>query len=247
MERLVPWAQPLVDLRTGDPAGVELLARLEVPGHGVLEPAEFVGTVVPEVAVDRRMWWYARRLVTAMPGLRVHVNLSAATLCDGRVLRRMLRAGPEVVSRVVVEITERLPPDSVEAALLAAESLRDAGYVLALDDFGVGTSSLRALRRLCPCVLKLDGSFVRGVALDARARAVVRAVAGLCRDLGCTLVAEGVETPGLLEPLRDLGVDCAQGFAISPPVPIPLACHPRDIALLPPLPQNGTGGTLKKT
>jgi diguanylate cyclase (GGDEF)-like protein/PAS domain S-box-containing protein len=224
--RVLVYAQPVLDLRTGRVSGYELLARLGSPEGGVLEPSTFLELAERHglaQELDLRVCEKAGELVARTPDVRFHVNLSAGALSDQQALERLLRAGEELgpaAHRVVLEITERMALADLEKVLPAVDALRARGFQLALDDFGVGVSSLYLLRRLPVDYVKVDRSFVRNVALDVHDQAIVRSVVELCRGLGRFVVAEGVETEEVLERLRGLGVDYAQGYHIARPGPL---------------------------
>ncbi len=224
--RVLVYAQPVLDLRTGRVSGYELLARLANHEGGVLEPSAFLELaerhgLAPEV--DLRVCQKARELVASTPDLRFHVNLSAGALSDQQALARLLRVGEELgaaAHRVVLEVTERMALADLETVLPAVDALRARGFQIALDDFGTGVSSLYLLRRLPVDFVKVDRSFVRNLAADVHDQAIVRSVVELCRTLRRFVVAEGVETEEVLERLRGLGVDYAQGYHIARPAPL---------------------------
>src|SRR3954451_19599876 len=118
-----------------------------------------------------------------------------------------------------LEITETALLEDAEGAVLALASLRELGVRLAIDDFGTGYSSLSYLKRLPVDAVKVDRSFVDGLALDGDDSAIVAAVTGMARALRLTTIAEGVESIGQLFALRRLGCDVAQGFFFTTPQP----------------------------
>jgi PAS domain S-box-containing protein len=224
--RVLVYVQPVLDLRTGRVSGYELLARLGSPEGGVLEPSAFLELAERHglaQEVDLRVCHTALELVGSTTDLRFHVNLSAGALLDRQALARLLRAGEELgpaASRVVLEVTERMALADLEKVLPAVDALRARGFQLALDDFGTGVSSLYLLRRLPVDYVKVDRSFVRNLAVDVHDQAIIRSVVELCRGVGRFVVAEGVETEEVLERLRGLGVDYAQGYHIARPGPL---------------------------
>jgi EAL domain-containing protein (putative c-di-GMP-specific phosphodiesterase class I) len=157
-------------------------------------------------------------------GLRVPiaVNVAAPNVLDPRfaqvVAAKIEEAGAEP-SDLHIEVTETAVMVEVERTSRMLHELRSIGVVVALDDFGVGTSSLANLKRLPVDQLKIDRSFVFGLAADPRNEALVTATAALGRALGLTVVAEGVETPEAWYTLRETGCDQAQGYLLSRPMP----------------------------
>ncbi len=122
-------------------------------------------------------------------------------------------------SRVVVEITESTLMESLERAQAVLAQLRLLGVRIAIDDFGTGYSSLSYLTTFQPHIVKLDKSFLDGIATDCAARTVVEAVIELAHKLGILVVAEGVETESQLEILRSADCDEIQGYLLGSPEP----------------------------
>jgi EAL domain-containing protein (putative c-di-GMP-specific phosphodiesterase class I) len=150
------------------------------------------------------------------------VNLSGKTVEDEETMQAMLsdldRSGVPP-SRLVVEITETVALP-VDQAVRCVEALRARGCLLALDDFGVGFSSLYYLRKLPVDFLKIDGTFVRTLVEDPQNREIVKALANLARGLGRETIAEWVEDEATLQLARELGVDYAQGYYLGRPLPL---------------------------
>jgi PAS domain S-box-containing protein len=222
--RMLAFAQPIVDLRTGDHAADELLARMRVPGDSTeIQPpetftpaAERYGLIQP---LDVWMVSQALRMATSSP---VHVNVSAVTMCDAGArekIARLLAAHAERSQQIVFEITESANPEDLDAAREFAEAVTSAGARLALDDFGIGFGSFTYLRALPISYLKIDQSFVRK--LDRRDdRRVAGAVIGIAREFGLQTIAEGVEDKATFEDLRSMGADLAQGYVLGRPAPL---------------------------
>ena len=164
----------------------------------------------------------------------------AGLLAEGRDLQlgvnvsvRHLQAGclaPDVASalagagvpprRLMIEITESVMLDAEARVASDLATLREMGCIISLDDFGRGWSSLAYLARLPVDVLKMDREFVAGIEGDRRGAALVASVIELGRTLGMDVVAEGVETPGQLRALRDMGCRFVQGYLLGRPVPL---------------------------
>jgi diguanylate cyclase (GGDEF)-like protein len=227
---IVPWFQPVVDLRTGRLAGFEALARWIPPGREPVRPdawlplAEESGLVVAvdravmEAAIAQLARWTER---CDLPGLHVAINLSGRTLqregIEDDVLMTLLQArlSPE---RLVVEVTEGVLIEDEEVSP-RLQRLRAAGVRIALDDFGTGWSSLGYLRRFPVDQLKLDRSFTSELGAEEDADAIPAAVIQLAGALGLDVVAEGVETEVQRERLVQLGFGVAQGFLFAPARP----------------------------
>jgi diguanylate cyclase (GGDEF)-like protein len=221
--------QPKVSLTDRRLVGVECLARWEHPAHGSVQPADFVAvaehtgqlgrlTEAVLVAGLRR----ARQWADAGHPLPVSVNLSSRTLIDpefpGRVEQLLAEHGvaPDLLT---FEITEDGAVGELDRPLPVLHRLSALGVRLAVDDFGTGYSSLSYLRQLPVQEVKIDKTFVQGMATDAGDLAIVRTVVDLSRHFGLQVVAEGVESELTLNLLQDIGCDVGQGFLFSRPLP----------------------------
>jgi diguanylate cyclase (GGDEF)-like protein/PAS domain S-box-containing protein len=224
--------QPEIDLRSGHITGVEALVRWHHPERGLVPPAEFIplaegtgliagiGEWVLDCALAESARWREARYDGA--SLAVWVNLSARQLGDPglvTVVDDLLRRHEIEPSQLGLEITETALLEDSEGAVLALASLRELGVRLAVDDFGTGFSSLSYLKRLPVDAVKIDRSFVDGLAVDGDDSAIVAAVTGMARALRLTTIAEGVENLDQLRALRRLGCDLAQGFFFTTPQP----------------------------
>jgi EAL domain-containing protein (putative c-di-GMP-specific phosphodiesterase class I) len=157
------------------------------------------------------------------PALQVSVNLSARQILADDIVAlvgdTLCRTGLSP-DKLCLEITESQLMEDPDRARTVLSGLRALGVSLAMDDFGTGYSSLAYLKRFPVGTLKVDRSFVAGVADDADDAAIVAAVTALARALTLTTVAEGVETEEQAEALRRLGCDRAQGYLFARPAPL---------------------------
>ncbi|MDI6772800.1 MAG: EAL domain-containing protein [bacterium] len=223
-DRLIAYAQPILDLRRDQVSQWELLVRL-LEGSQVVEPAAFL-PIAERMGliqqIDLCICGQALQLISRR-NLRVHVNLSAKTLGDDGAIRAIvaaLDASGVPPANLVLEITETAAVADVAQTLRCVETLRARGCQLALDDFGVGFSSLYYLRHLPVDYLKIDGSFIRTLVTDPQNQQIVRAIAELARGLGRATIAEWVEDEATLQKVRALGVDYAQGYHVGRPMPL---------------------------
>ena len=229
-EQFTPWLQPVVDLASGRLLGFEALARWERPGRPPVAPASWMpaaeesGLVVEvdaqvlRAAVRQLVRWTAD--LPAAATLELAVNASGRSLAEADVADRVLAVLREEgldPKRLLLEVTEGVLIDERVADRL--QQLRSAGVRIALDDFGTGWSSLTYLRRFPVDVLKLDRSFVTGIADGPGAEAVPAAVMMLASALGLDVIAEGIETPEQAAVLRRLGCRTAQGYLLGRPAP----------------------------
>ena len=210
--------QPILDLPTEQPVGVEALARLasgDVPVPKWLQGAQAAGIGIElEVLLVRLA---LARLPELPQDLFMSVNISPEALVSPAFSACV---GENDVNRVVFEITEHTP--FPEARVLATQMthLRERGGRIALDDVGSGFTSIRHVLALAPEFIKLDRTLVELAEHEARHRAMVRALCAFASETGSQIVAEGVETRQQLEVLRELGVGLGQGFLWARPGPI---------------------------
>ncbi|GLY23386.1 bifunctional diguanylate cyclase/phosphodiesterase [Micromonospora sp. NBRC 101691] len=223
------YFQPKVTLRDRRLVGVECLARWEHPAHGSVTPEDFVAVaehtgqlgrltelVLREGLRRSRDWTHAEQ------PLSVAVNLSARTLTDRHFpdqVRELLDEYDVPPQRLTFEIKETGVLDGTDRPIPTLRRLRDLGVRLSVDDFGTGSFSLAYLRRLPVHEVKVDRSFVQGMATDPGDLAIVNAVVTLSQQFGLAVVAEGVESELTLELLQDIGCDIGQGFLFSRPLP----------------------------
>jgi diguanylate cyclase (GGDEF)-like protein/PAS domain S-box-containing protein len=219
---LQPWYQPLIDLRSGRITGFETLVRWPHPERGMIPPAEFIPVAEETgliMALGGQMLRRACSDAARWPDdVRIAVNLSPLQFRSGNLLAvtmDALRQSGLPPHRLELEITETLLMDMSDQVLATLHALRSLGARIAMDDFGTGYSSLSYLRRFPFDKIKIDRSFVRGLAGNQDMQAIVRAIVGLGKGLGVTITAEGIETEAELKWLRAEGCDEGQGFLFS--------------------------------
>jgi diguanylate cyclase (GGDEF)-like protein len=221
--------QPIVDMASGAVLSVEALVRWNHPERGRLEPEEFIPLAERTGLITRLMSYILSRSLAEWPEppgrapVTISANLSPRSLHDptlARRVREMLDARGRGPSTLAMEITENLIMSDPERSTRCLHELHDLGVRLVVDDFGTGYSSLSYLRRLPVDELKIDKSFVIGMA-SGEDDAIVRSIIDLAHNLRMTVVAEGVETEAVQDQLRALGCDAAQGFFIRRPAPAP--------------------------
>lgn len=220
--------QPKIALDTGAPAGVEALARWQHPRRGLLAPADWLDatehrwlewrfcTYILRCAIRQAAQWRA-----AGADFVVCVNVSPCCFVRRglpRLVARTLAEHGLPATYLCIELTEEALDLSADAQAVAVE-LTELGVLLALDDFGVGHSSMDRLVGLPLNELKIDRRFVSRMVASDRNGAVVRAAVGLAHSLGMVVVAEGVEDAATMDSLEALGCDVAQGFLFSPALP----------------------------
>ena len=225
--------QPQVDLRTGVVTGLEALARWNRPGHGPVPPSRFIpaaettGLIVPlggwviATAARQVACWDAE---LGRPAPPVAVNVSPRQLARPGLAEVFAAAAADAgiqPGRLVVEITESALDTDEDTLMRVLSRLKRLGVEIALDDFGTGYSSLSHLRLLPIDELKIDRSFVRGVASSDRDRDLITAIVQMGRALRLRTLAEGVETADQAAVLHRLGCHIGQGFLYAAPAPAP--------------------------
>jgi diguanylate cyclase (GGDEF)-like protein len=231
-EVLAVHYQPQVSLATGRTVGFEALVRWEHPGRGQLLPArclplaEETGLIVPigqwvlrEACHQAKEW---HRQYPSDPPLVVCVNLSAKQLRDPglyRVVGQILEESGLEPGSLELDITESVAMEDAPATAAALEELHTLGVRMIIDDFGTGYSSLSYLEKFPMDYIKIDRSFVGELEGETGARVLVKVMIDLVHALGLEVIAEGVETTGQLERLREMGSDMAQGRYFSRPLP----------------------------
>jgi len=221
--------QPQIELQSGRITGVEALVRWHHSEHGVLAPPRFIPLIeqtaligpltlaLIDQAVGQLVSW--RKLGI---DVQMSVNLSARNLADAELPQQIAeildrhRVRPD---RLIVEVTESAAMDDPNRAVAVLAALRATGIGVSVDDFGTGNASIEYLAKLPATELKIDRSFITDILDDPRAEAIVRSTIDLARNLGLTVVAEGIETEAVLRHLTALGCDTAQGYFISRPQP----------------------------
>jgi diguanylate cyclase (GGDEF)-like protein len=228
-EQISMYYQPQVEIATGEVVGVEALLRWHHPRRGLVNPeeltkvAEHSGVMrlltrrVVEDVVDQLARWAAAGL-----DLRAAVNVSVRDLhtpeIADQIAERMRHHGLPP-ARLQLEITEGALMADPRRVLATIGRLDHLGVAIALDDFGTGYSSMQHLRRLPLSEVKVDRSFVLGMAGDADDAAIVRSVIELANALGMRVVAEGVEDEPTWQLLHAAGCHVAQGWFFAQPMP----------------------------
>ncbi|MBV6322839.1 EAL domain-containing response regulator [Duganella sp. HSC-15S17] len=229
-QEFLPYFQPKVTIQNGHLKGLEALARWQHPSRGLLAPQYFIDTMegTPLMAeftlsmvrqvLDRLLEWTSHGL----PSLTVSVNLSADNLAERGFIDRLtalVMASGVPPSALVWEVTETSVMRQLSQALTNMGRLRLMGFGLAMDDFGIGYSSMQQFAR-CPFTeLKIDRAFVHGASQWPNRHVVLKSALDLGQSLGVATVAEGVETLADWQLLRQLGCDMAQGYLLAKPMP----------------------------
>ncbi len=232
--------QPLTRFSDGAPEAMEALLRWQHPTLGQVPPNDFI-TLAEHTDLIGPLTQFVLSQATIDAcvvdrfDMRLSINVSARNLQDRRFPSSVLKALDEAAldtSRLELEITESAIASEPERSLFAISALREAGVRVAIDDFGTGYSSFSMLRDLTVDRLKIDASFVDGIAHSQRQQHLVKAIVALARGLGIETVAEGVETEESWITLANSGLRCGPGL---PHLPAAAAARPRRLARSPPI------------
>jgi diguanylate cyclase (GGDEF)-like protein len=221
--------QPQIDLSTGRVVAVEALSRWRHPDYGLVPPDEFIALAEQSGAIATLTHWALESAVSQLVQWRnaghhvdMAVNISMRNLIDSSManhveqLMRTYRLDP---GDLILEVTESQVMADAERTLPILNRLSEIGARLSIDDFGTGYSSLAYLKQLPVTEVKVDRSFISGIAVDHQDVAIVRAIVELAGSLGMRVVAEGVEDQPTMQRLVALGCDRVQGYLFSRPLP----------------------------
>jgi diguanylate cyclase (GGDEF)-like protein/PAS domain S-box-containing protein len=230
-EELRVHYQPIFNLVSGVIVGFEALVRWQHPTQGLLQPTTFIPFaeeigfiqnidrfVLTEACTQARRW---QSLGLAPAGLLMSVNLSAREISDSAIRESvslsLLETGFEP-RHLILEITESALLRDLDATIRNLESLKSLGLSIAVDDFGTGFSSFSHLEQLPIDILKVDRSFVANITAADGRPSLAPAIVQLAHTLGLTAIAEGVESPDQVTPLRDIKCTLAQGYHLGMPL-----------------------------
>ena len=221
--------QPLVNLADHRVTGMEALLRWRSPELGQVSPAEFIpvaeetGLIIPigEWVLDQACRQNQAWRSAGLPPVQLSVNVSARQLRlkgFAGVVKRIVQSSGLDPSALVLEITESTIMDNLEHALGMLHEIHASGVAISIDDFGVGYSSLGALKRFPVGSLKIDRSFVADITTVQGDFEIVSAVTAMAHNLRMHVVAEGVETEAQLNLVEKLGCDSVQGYWFGKPM-----------------------------
>ncbi|MGJ9459678.1 EAL domain-containing protein [Oceanobacillus sp. CF4.6] len=223
--------QPRVNLETGKVESAEALIRWNHPSWGIISPAEFIplaevsgqidgiGEWVIQAVCNQLNMWKEKRLTP----IRIAVNFSPKQFLQRDLIENIQAIVHETAIEshlLEIEITESVLMNDKDTTMNTLQRLKDMGFIISIDDFGTGYSSLDYLRRMPAHILKIDKTFINGIADETNEnRSIIIAILSLAKTLNMTVIAEGVETVEQLQFLRSHPCDEVQGYLFSPPVP----------------------------
>ncbi|MCW5588586.1 MAG: EAL domain-containing protein [Legionellales bacterium] len=228
-EEFILHYQPKIDLRTGEICGVEAVARWNHPTLGLIQPKQFIGVCENAGLISQIEKWTIKQAFSALKewqdlyhaNFHVAVNLSTKELINHTMIDFISNIIDEKKinpRQIEVEITESLLMENYSEYESVLYKIHDLGIHLALDDFGTGYSSLHYLTHFPFDIVKLDKAFVDSLLTNSKSKIITKAIFNLCKELGLTTVAEGIETRDQFDCLREMNCDQVQGFYLSPPL-----------------------------
>ncbi len=223
--RFMLFFQPVISFTEGRIIHYETLLRLRRENGEIILPGTFIPVAERfglMAQMDRWVIETAFKTLRKYPGLNLFINLSGATLGDDTLLdlvESRIRSSGINPSRIGFEITETVAVKDLFQAERWIQRIKELGCKFALDDFGIGFSSFSYLRALPVDYLKIDGSFVKSIDLNANHRAIVQAMNSVSHTLGKKTIAEFVENKEIVSILKEMGVDYGQGYHLGMPAP----------------------------
>jgi sensor c-di-GMP phosphodiesterase-like protein len=226
---LVPYYQPIVDIRSGQLRGAEVLVRWRKPDGSLVLPGAFIplaesSGLIREMTRDlmRRVCAEAGPALARRPGLKVSFNFAGKLFTDESIVkdvRNIFANSPLKLSQVVLEVTERDPIENFTETRQIIAALQGLGVRIAIDDVGTGHSGLSYMLKLGVDIIKIDKMFVDAIGTDRNSTTIIETLVDLAHNMRMDIVAEGVENFEQVMHLRELGIRSAQGYVFAPPLP----------------------------
>lgn len=225
-----PFFQPKIELSSGRVKGTEALARWRHAQHGIVAPYAFISLLEDNGLIDELTWVMLKKAAAGCRSWRaagvdstVSVNLSPKSLSDVSIADRVTELVRKQLfdpHHMVLEVTESAAATDIGKALENLARLRMKGFILSIDDYGTGYSSIQQLTRIAFTELKIDQSFVTNAATQEPLRVILESSLDMAKKLNIASVAEGVETQADWDLLQQLGCDFAQGYFIARPMEV---------------------------
>jgi len=226
---LVPYYQPIVDIRSGELRGAEVLVRWRKADGTLVYPGSFIplaesSGLIRAMTRDlmRRVCAEAGQALGLRPAMKISFNFAGQLFSDDSIVkdvRNIFSRSPIKLSQVVLEVTERDPIENFTATRQTIAALQGLGVRIAIDDVGTGHSGLSYMLKLGVDIIKIDKMFVDAIGTDRNSTTIVETLVDLAHNMRMDIVAEGVENFEQVMHLRKLGVRSAQGYVFSPPLP----------------------------
>ncbi len=222
------YYQPKIDIKSNSIVSAEALGRWIHPERGLISPIIFIDALEQYNLIDKYTYNIIESAVNTINqwskdehNIKIAINISTHTLMDPNFINQVKKRIPDfsISRKLIFEITESLFLSDHEYIFDTLTRLRSLGIELSIDDFGTGYSSLSRLKRLPVNELKIDQLFIRDMMTNFDDQIIVKSIIDLAHNLGLSVVAEGVETQEILEQLKEMGCDIAQGYLIAKPMP----------------------------
>ena len=225
----IPYYQPIVDIRSGQLRGAEVLVRWRKPDGTLVLPGSFIPLMESSDLIDDLTRSLMRKVCTEVgpalgrrPDLRISFNFAGKLFSEPSIVkdvRDIFASSPIKFSQVVLEVTERDPIENFTETRQTIAALQGLGVRIAIDDVGTGHSGLSYMLKLGVDIIKIDKMFVDAIGTDRNSTTIVETLVDLARNMRMDVVAEGVENFEQVMHLRTLGVRSAQGYVFAPPLP----------------------------
>jgi sensor c-di-GMP phosphodiesterase-like protein len=225
----VPYYQPVVDIRSGQLRGAEVLVRWRKPDGSLVLPGAFIplaesSGLIQEMTrrLMRQVCAEAGPALGRRPALKISFNFAGKLFADDTIVkdvRKIFSASPIKLTQVVLEVTERDPIENLTQARQIIAALQGLGVRIAIDDVGTGHSGLSYMLKLGVDIIKIDKMFVDAIGTDRNSTTIVETLVDLAHNMRMDVIAEGVENFEQVMHLRELGVRSAQGYVFAPPLP----------------------------
>jgi len=225
----IPYYQPIVDIRSGQLRGAEVLVRWRKPDGTLVLPGSFIPLMESSDLIDDLTRSLMCMVCTEVgpafgrrPDLRISFNFAGKLFSEPSIVkdvRDIFASSPIKFSQVVLEVTERDPIENFTETRQTIAALQGLGVRIAIDDVGTGHSGLSYMLKLGVDIIKIDKMFVDAIGTDRNSTTIVETLVDLARNMRMDVVAEGVENFEQVMHLRTLGVRAAQGYVFAPPLP----------------------------
>jgi sensor c-di-GMP phosphodiesterase-like protein len=226
---IVPFYQPLVDLKTGKMHGAEVLARWRRPDGTIVPPVRFIPLAEDSGLIYEMTRALMRKARDEMgeaygcrPGVKLGFNLFAGHFIDGKIVedvRQIFENSPIAFGQIVIEVTERSPLADLHGARQIISQLQELGAKVGIDDVGTGHGGLSYLLKLGVDLIKIDKMFIDALGTERYSQTIIETLVELAHNMQIEVVAEGVETFEQVEYLRAKRITVAQGYIFAPPLP----------------------------
>ena len=225
----VPYYQPVVDIRSGQLRGAEVLVRWRKPDGSLVLPGAFIPLAESSGLIEemtrqlmRKVCVEAGPAIGRRPGLKISFNFAGKLFGDDAIVndvRKIFSKSPIKLSQVVLEVTERDPIENLTQARQVIAALQGLGVRIAIDDVGTGHSGLSYMLKLGVDIIKIDKMFVDAIGTDRNSTTIVETLVDLAHNMRMDVIAEGVENFEQVMHLREVGIRSAQGYVFAPPLP----------------------------